>query len=373
MSGIIAAAGITAAAGLASGMLSKSGGGGGGSTQSTSTQTQLPMGIQQRDTDNYDFAMQVANQLMGPYGGQRVADLTPEQRNLIQQLYSRTGSTDQAFDTSMGWTNMLSGYNPQQVQAGQLANTNLNPYMSPYTQSVIDPTMKLMEQQRQQALNQNAASAAQARAFGGSRHGITEAATNAQSELNKGQFAGNLWNQNFLQAQTAAQGDIANRLRADMSNQQYDLEGARFRANIANQYANLASGKQNAWLTGVNAATAGQDMLRGYDQAQLDAAQQLYAEQRQQPLDQLRIRQQAMQASPYGQTSVQTGPGPTSNPWLTGLGTAATTAGLLGQTGAFKKGGWLGDIFGSSNNTPPPMTIDQEIANWSSYGGGARA
>ena len=81
----------------------------------------------------------------------------------------------------------------------------------------------------------------------------------------------------------------------------------------------------------------GQGLLQQQSQQQLDAARQLYMEQRQQPLDVLGIRQNALSVSPYGQTSYSSGPGPSSNPMLAGLGTAATTAGLLGQFGMFNK------------------------------------
>ena len=357
MTGVIAAAGITAAAGLASGAMSAMGSKGGSTAGMPQQQTQIPEWQNNGYMQQWSDAKDIAYNMPGPYSGQRVADLTPEQRALIGQMYGRVGSTDPAFDTSMGWTNMLAGYNPQMVQAQMLANTNLSPYMNPYTQSVLDPSLKALEQQRLQAQNQNAAAASQAKAFGGSRHGITEAQTNTGATAEAGKLAANLRSQNFLQAQSAAAGDISNRLRADQSNQQYDLEGARFRANMANQYANLASGKQNAWLTGVNAATAGQDVLYGNQQAQLDAAQKAYEEQRWDPYQRWQIRQGALQA-PTGQSTYTQGPQTSGNPWLTGLGTAATTAGLLGQTGAFKKGGWLGDIFGSGSGSRKGLYSD---------------
>jgi Chaperone of endosialidase len=337
MSGIIAAAGITAAAGLAAGgmqMLNKPGGGG---TQTQMTQQQLPMGIQQRESDNYDLAMQTANQLMGPYGGQRVADMTPEQRNLIAQLYGNVGSTNAAFGQAGAATNALMGFNPSMVTPQMLANTNLQPYMNPYSSMVINPAMQQMEASRKQSLMQLGDQATQNKAFGGSRQGIAEGVQNAASELQRGQFMGQMLGQDFAQAQAAATGDINRDFSGQQFNSQQGLAGAQFRGNMAQQLAGLSQAQQQNYLAGINAAMGGQGLLQQQSQQELDAARQYYMEQRQQPLDVLGIRQNALAQSPYGQTTYSSGPGPSSNPMLTGLGTAATTAGLLGQFGLFNR------------------------------------
>jgi hypothetical protein len=108
---------------------------------------------------------------------------------------------------------------------------------------------------------------------------------------------------------------------------------------MANQLAGLATQGQQSWLQGMQAAMGGQGMLQSQDQAKLDAAMQLYNEQRQQPLDVLRIRQNALAQTPYGQTQYQTGPGPSTSPMASGLGAASTIAGLLGTFGRFGGGG----------------------------------
>jgi paraquat-inducible protein B len=129
---------------------------------------------------------------------------------------------------------------------------------------------------------------------------------NAQTNLLKGQLAGQLNSANFLQAQQAATGDITRDFTGQQFNSQMGLAGAQFRGNMANQLGNLAAAGQNNWLQGVQAAMGGQGMLQAQDQAQLDAARQLYAEQRQQPLDVLQIRQNALaQAQPWYSPSVR--------------------------------------------------------------------
>ena len=60
------------------------------------------------------------------------------------------------------------------------APLNSDLYMNPYTQQVVDTTQADIERQRQMAINNMGAQAQAAGAFGGSRHGVAEAQTNAE-------------------------------------------------------------------------------------------------------------------------------------------------------------------------------------------------
>jgi hypothetical protein len=308
-------------------------GGGSGATQTQTSQTQLPGWVNQASMQNWDLATQTANQLMSPYGGQRVADMTPGMQQLINMLQGNATSyqSNPAMNAAMGTTTNLLGYDPSTVTPQTLAGANLQPYMNPYTQNVIDPTMKLMEQSRQQALMGIGDQATQAKAFGGSRQGVAEGVTNAQSELQKGQFVGGLLGQNYTQAQQGAQYDIGQNLAAQQFNSQMGLAGAQFQGNMANQLAGMSTQQQNQYLQAIQAAMGGQGLLQQQQQQQLSAAQQYYNEQRQQPLDVLGIRQSALSQSPYGQTTTTTRPGPETDPWGQALGGAATLAGIAGK------------------------------------------
>lgn len=67
---------------------------------------------------------------------------------------------------------------PQTAQT--IAGTDLDPYLNPYTQNVIDTTLGTLEDQRLRTQNSNDAAAAAAGSFGGSRHGILGSETNGQ-------------------------------------------------------------------------------------------------------------------------------------------------------------------------------------------------
>ena len=209
----------------------------GTSTQATQSQSvnQIPQWVTNAGQQNYAFAQNVANQPLTQYQGQMVADTSPQ----TQQAWNLAASSgdvgkDQFAGAQAGYLNSI-GQNIQgvtdpgnasNVKAAQLSNTNLSPYMNPYTSSVINATMPIFQQAlgAQQVGNQNQASGANA--FGGSRMGVQQGVTQAQGAQGMAQMAAGLNQANFQQAQAAAQGDVAARNQIATTNQ-------------ANQQANL--------------------------------------------------------------------------------------------------------------------------------------
>jgi len=422
-------------------------------TTTQSTKVELPDWVNSAAQSNYAQAQQASQNLAGPYQGQRVADMTSGQLANINALQGNVGSTQPAYDyaqlgaasamnyspltvygaqiggvpmmstvqnagpqsvqgASFGSIPMMSAVQnagPQSVQGADIAS-NLPQFMNPYVQNVINPTLSVLDQQRQQALNQIGDNATRAGAFGGSRQGVQEGVTNAQYGMQGAQLAGQLYNQavpvvlnaaqqqaqlqqqaNLANQSLGFQGSLANQqyeqqanqlnqaaalqtglanqqynqqanlanqslgLQAALANQQYGQQAnqvnqaAQMQALLANQQAvqqaNLANqnaGLQNAQLglagaqnlgalatqgqaaniAGIQAAMGGQAQLQAQQQAQLAAAQQLYSEQANMPLQQLQVLQSALSNSPYGNTTtgITVAPGPSSNPWMQGLG-----------------------------------------------------
>ena len=124
------------------------------------------------------------------------------------------------------------GYTPLSV--GALTQAQLDPYMNPYTTSVIDAQQADVLRGANIGLDQLGAQAQHAKAFGGSRHGI------AMSEMGRGvgeimgQQAAGLRQANFAQAQEAGQ-------RNQLANQQADIQGAQHRLGAAGQLGNLSN------------------------------------------------------------------------------------------------------------------------------------
>ena len=130
--------------------------------------------------------------------------------------------------------------NANAVTAGQIGQTNLDPYMNPYTQSVINATLPAMLQANALSQNQQGNAANSANAFGGSRQGVQQGVAQAQGAMNVGQMVAGLNSANFTQAQAAATGDINRNLtaqQANQSSQQADLSRQNADA-LANQTAN---------------------------------------------------------------------------------------------------------------------------------------
>ena len=262
------------------------------------------------------------------------APLTDAANTDIQGLQNGVGSTTPGYNAATGATSNFLGYTPQQVSAGSLSNTDLSPYLNPYTQTVINSALPLLDQQRQQANNQTAAQAVQSGAFGGSREGVAEGVNNSQSALNAAQLAAQLQSANFSQAQGAATTDLNRNLTAQQSNQSAGLQGAGVDLGAAQQLGNLTSQGQTANQAGLTGALAGQTQLQQQQQAEINAPIQ-------DALQRQGVLQSAVSSVPYGttQNTTSNGPGATSNPWLTGLGALGVGSSIAGNLSGLLGGG----------------------------------
>jgi len=177
------------------------------------------------------------------------------------QGYNPSGYDANMIDPS-AFNNM--GYNPAQVgaasynpsanvrggsyDAGQLSNTNLDPYMNPFTQNVTDLAVDDINRSRQMMGNQLDAQAQSAGGFGGSRQALmqTENDRNAMDQVGKTSAALN--QANFANAQQMGMADIGNRNQASQFNLGLDMQ-----SQLANQQAQNQAGQFNA----ANQMTAG--------------------------------------------------------------------------------------------------------------------
>jgi len=166
-------------------------------------------------------------------GGAQPAGQATGQPNVFQQ--AQQGQTAAMMGTAAGM-----GYQPAQVQAGQIGQTDLTQYFNPFEQTVVQQSLGDIEQARQMQANQLASQAQRAGAFGGSRSAILESQANEAAMQQAARTAANLRLGGFQQAQQMAGQDIANRLRADLANQSAGLTGAGQRLGAAAQMGGLA-------------------------------------------------------------------------------------------------------------------------------------
>lgn len=133
------------------------------------------------------------------------------------------------------------GYQPQQVQAGQLASTNLAQYQNPYTQQVIDAQAQDVLRNAQIGMNQLAGQARQAGAFGGSRHGVAMGEIGRGVAQTLGQQSAQLRQQGFDTARQMAESDINRKLQTDLANREAGLAGAQHRLDASSQLGQLGN------------------------------------------------------------------------------------------------------------------------------------
>ena len=225
------------------------------------------------------------------------------------------------------------GQQPQQVQAGQLSNTNLQPYMNPYTQSVINATLPLMQQQN--ALNQNQIGnqANSANAFGGSRQGLQQGVAQAQGAQNIGQMASQLNQANFQQAQQGAQFDITGQNQAALANQAAQQNQGNLNLQAASGLGALGNQAQLSQARNfTEQMTAGQ-MQQQQAQNQINAQMAKFQNANNYPNQQLSILQSALGMTPYeqGQQGSSTQQTQTAaNPAQMALGGLSSLSSLMG-------------------------------------------
>lgn len=315
------------------------GSGNAGTTNSTST-VQLPGWVNDAAQKNLDASYNVAQNMLGPYQGATYAQLTPGANANIAGLQSLVGSSQPAYNLAQSTLGGLTNYAAPQINSPTLANTNLSPYMNPYTDAVTRSGLQAIDIQRKQALNQNADQARAQDAFGGSRQGVQEGITNAAASMQAGQFAAQQGQQNFTQAQQAASTDITNNLNSQSQNAANMLSAAGLNAGAASSLAGVASQGQQANLQALMAALQGQTLAQADTQGKLNADKSAYDAAQQFPLQQLQIPSSILSATPYGSTTTGTqSQSYPSNGLMQGLGAASSGIGILGNL--FSSGGLL--------------------------------
>ena len=265
---------------------------------------------------NYSHAQGVAATPFTPFTGQAVAPLnsTETQAGGILGNIAQNNPGSGLLSSGANIANGVAGYNPSQVSAGQLSNTDLSPYMNPYTKDVINSSLEQLNQQRgQQRVSDNQAATA-AHAFGGSRQGVADAITNQLYDQNAGSLISGLNAQNFTQAQGAAQSDIANRLNAGEFNTNAGLTANGQHLSAAGVLGDLGQNKFNDATTGANNLLNYGQLGQNTNQAQNTFNYSQYQNKQQWP-----IQMQALLNQSLGMIPTQGTQTTSSSPGLWGI------------------------------------------------------
>lgn len=156
---------------------------------------------------------------------------------LQQQAWSLAGNLGQTnpnMTAASDATRGLLNYTPDSVSAGQLSETNLDPYMNPYQSQVIDSLLGDFSHANDLGLN-SLRSMTPNGAYGGSRQMVAAGQLVGDNTRSLAGTLAGLRSQGYQNAQNAAMFDIGNRYNADTFNSQQGLVGANFRLGAANQ------------------------------------------------------------------------------------------------------------------------------------------
>lgn len=297
--------------------------GGGSTTQVTKNETDPQ--LKALMLNNYSTAQGVADTPFQAYTGQRVAPTNPTQQQgqagLLTAVNNPAGTN--TLNTAVNGVGGLLSYKPQNISApttvtpGQLSNTDLAPYMNPFTKDVIDQTINQQQHSRDlQGVTDNATATA-AKAFGGTRQAVQRALTTEGYDRNTGGLIAGLNSDNFTQARSAASTDIGNRMSADqfnatggynagVANAANDITGANFRLNAGTTLAGLSDQQLRDALTRAGVISAVGDQQHSQQQDENDAAYEEFLRQISYPAQQQSIRNAAIGLLPNDGTQTAT-------------------------------------------------------------------
>jgi hypothetical protein len=272
-----------------------------------------------------------------PYTGQRLAEVTPEQRVAFSGLESFLTEVDpvtgeRTFKApAQQELDIAKGLAAQGVAGlGDISATQLQEkYMSPFQQAVTDIQKREFAKEATRREQQRAALAGKARAFGGSRDVLER-----------------------MLGEEATQRGLSD-IQATGSQKAYESALQQFRADQATkmagatQFAQLGQSEQALGLSGLGALQAAGEAQRGLQQQPLDIAYEEFARQQTYPLQQIQdlsgiYRGFQMQPSTYKTAATYQAPPSLGQQLLSAGSVAAGIASGLGKPLFGAEGGLVG-------------------------------
>ena len=211
-------------------------------------------------------------------------------------------------------------------------STQVDKFMNPYQQQVIDNAMSQIDRQGQMARAGEDAKAVAAGAFGGSRQGVQRAETAGRVQEAKNRTIGDLLNKGYSSA-------LSSSMTADEAARKRALSGSQIAGGIGQQFGSLAGtsadiGRVYSGLRGqdISALSGAGAQRQAYDQTKLDADRANALNPLKSALAPMTIGQQFISGSPSAGAlaQYQTSIDPSPNPFLQGVGAAASLQGLYG-------------------------------------------
>ena len=165
-------------------------------------------------------------------------------------------------NVNAGMTNQFGavGYTPTAASAAQAKMSDISSYMNPYTNQVITNNLGDIEAARQSAVQQMGEAATRAKAYGGTRQGVAEAATNKAYADKAAQMSAQLRQQGFDASANLMQQDLNRMQQANLQTAQQGTGAAQYGAGAINQAMMQNAAAQNE-MQRYNASLAQQSDL----------------------------------------------------------------------------------------------------------------
>ena len=183
--------------------------------------------------DLYQMYIQFLKDAMGVAQGESTFE-SPRVNAMMPTYSGYDASTINPNAFNMGY---------QSVQGAQTTQADIDRFMNPYTDSVVDQTMQDIERNRLIQANQSQAAAQAAGAFGGSRDALMQSEIARNALDSSARLGSQLRQQGFRDAVRFGQQDVGRRQQATLANQQADLTAG---ANNQRIQAMLGMGNQDA-------------------------------------------------------------------------------------------------------------------------------
>lgn len=231
----------------------------------------------------------------------------------------------QTTGRAVGFAGDAAGFSPDQLGIRSLLDVDMNQYMNPFTDNVINQTISDMDRARQMTQMQNADAAARSGAFGGSRQGVLEAETNRNFFDRLGATTSALRSDAFNNATGLALSDVDRAAQTDAINQAAGLDANQQRISAAALMGDLGAQQQQMGLQGAEALVQLDAMQRERQQMVLDAIRNL-------PLEQQAILNEALGINPMGGSGMVTTSDSSSFSRSEGTSSAQSTGTSSGTT-----------------------------------------
>lgn len=266
------------------------------------TKVELPKWVDEASQKNYAFAEQIANKPYNPYDGKTVAGVSQGTKDSWDMFYNTLGVGDKQRNEASDIFSRVGSSTAPTVTPKNLTDINLDDYLNPYIDNVESKALGALDRQRVQSLMQNADKAVSAGAFGGSRSGIVDGITNAQSALAAGDMSAQLRKQGFDTAVANATGDINRDFAGQQTNATNWLQNMAQQLQAGSGLLSAGQGMSDQRLKDIAGLGQIGQQQQMQEQRELDDAKGKWDAKENYDLERLNVLLSSLGMSPYGKT-----------------------------------------------------------------------